>query len=101
MVHAFGVDHGSVGEDLQEHAELAAVVGSAQCQPRQNGSALVTAGLTRGLGDSRWRRPVGDRRSRHGRLGQSIEVRAHRCRRERDETPPGGTALLVEPRARP
>ena len=36
-VHTLGVDDGAVGEDLQEHAELAAVVGSAQRESGQDG----------------------------------------------------------------
>ena len=38
-VDALGVDHGSVGEDLEEHAEAAAIVGAPQREPRQDGSA--------------------------------------------------------------
>ena len=36
-VDALGVDHGAVGEDLEEHAEVAAIVGTAQREPGQDG----------------------------------------------------------------
>ena len=54
LVDAIGIDHGPVGEDLEEHAELAAVVGSAQGHPGQervgrgHRTARARPGATRG-----------------------------------------------------
>jgi len=30
-VHAFRIDHGTIGEDLEDHPELGTIIGPAQC----------------------------------------------------------------------
>ena len=59
MVDALGIEDGAVGKDLEEHGELAAVIGTARVPSGSgSGSADVTAELTRDLGVRRWAGPA-------------------------------------------
>ena len=78
VVDALGIDDGPIGEDLEEHPELAAVIGAAQGESGQDGigggDRGADAGLRRQSLDRSGRWPIG------GRLGQTAE-RWERSRR--------------------